>query len=78
MEVSSFGAHTYLITNTDMYMLLNISHTHTVLTLTALQLLIAIITAESSGYKWVLFMNDNEGPAEGAYYASESTTTSSI
>lgn len=41
--------HRYLITDTDMYMLLNISHKHAVLTLTALQLLIAVITAESCG-----------------------------
>lgn len=68
-------AHTYLITNTDMYMLLNISHTHTVLTMTALQLLITIITAESSGYKRDLFINDNEGPGEGAFHPSKSTST---
>lgn len=69
-------AHTYLITNTDMYMLLNISHTHTVLTLTAQQLLITIITAESLGYKWALFVTNNEGPGKEAYYPSKSTTTS--
>ena len=75
MEVSSFGTHTYLITNTDMYMLPNILHPHAVLTLTALQLLISIITAEYFGYMQVFSVNVNEGPGKRASHPSENTTT---